>query len=842
MSQPFDPFGPAGTPPANDPDPFGPPPSRPPGSSPPPSTPPGSTPPGSSPPAAAGDYDPFGPKSGIPQAPPTSMSDDPMEPPSAAYSMSDDEAMRKIGRRTSPLGRVVFVLVLLGIATGGYLAYRSTVDQGERMACVDATRELEGEPFLAALRACYDEAGYSDVRERILLNLGHHRDAQAVPLFIRGLDEGGPVRVAAAHGLARVGLPGAEPSRQKLLQALADTDEGDRSEVVWTLALFREGSAAEAVLTEFTAGRLQSKEGFEPRVISEVLGPSRLMSDALLNHETEGVRMLTALALAEMANADVVEPLSRLITAELARGEDGRSAEVLQAAAMGLGRAGDPRAAAPLFALLQQLPSIRTSVLEGLRRSTGAPGVAVLVTQASDVTLQRDLVGLLAESHDSRVADTLAGLLTSSDAEIKKRAALALADLGDARASETLFALARESSESTADSAIRALGILGRREAASGLLALVRELPTRKAALLRALGRSGDPSAGPTLLAELAGDDVRSAALALADLRDDEGYRRLRAMLPRPANLDMSNLTVGHEMEYLNRRAAIDAMGFYGRPDVASDLMRIVEDAQDDPRLRASAAASLGLSATAELMAQVIAKVSDAALPPDTKRYYLQALYQRPSPELSQALLQVLGSDVPGEIKRPVGVALGYIGDQASDARLMELLDSEPSRPWAALAIALGGGAEAVRKLLTVLGEDRDASEILQMSFMADDDASLNLVTLPMFQSGQVFRRLHAAEILRDGLGEQSPHYGYGWVTIMALLRSGSEGPGGMTARQIREQFWTALTGEDAERRRIAAEVMAEIPERGLLLRARDEGQRGAEEARHVLLRLNRSN
>ncbi|MBK6579151.1 MAG: hypothetical protein IPG17_23780 [Sandaracinaceae bacterium] len=224
----------------------------------------------------------------------------------------DDRSIEKIGTRTTKSGRmIVGAMVAALIAIGGW-AFVSRQHHEDRFERLEEIGRMEDrEAMLAALRAYLPEAPYDDVKERVLANLGHFRDAEAVPAIIGELNNAGVVRRAAARALAQIGLPAAESAKGPLFDVLADTDERDRAQVVWTLALLREERAADAVLEMFMSGRLQALDDFSPDVVVAVLGTERLGTDALIRHDSESVRVLTAHALAEGRGTEVVEPLTR---------------------------------------------------------------------------------------------------------------------------------------------------------------------------------------------------------------------------------------------------------------------------------------------------------------------------------------------------------------------------------------------------------------------------------------------------------------------------------------------------------------------------------------------------
>ena len=62
----------------------------------------------------------------------------------------------------------------------------------------------------------------------------------------------------------------------------------------------------------------------------------------------------------------------------------------------------------------------------------------------------------------------------------------------------------------------------------------------------------------------------------------------------------------------------------------------------------------------------------------------------------------------------------------------------------------------------------------------------------------------------------------------------------GLSGVEIRQHLLAHLTGTDAEHRVLVAHVLGSMNELGLLMAARDAGGNGAEEARAVLMELQR--
>lgn len=769
------------------------------------------------------------------------------EPPSSLASgtigLDDDSAARQIRRRTSTFGAVVGTALVLGGGGLGFFAWQRNQAYEHRW---DAYNTAQGPveeggaadeaAFLQVVRDELPRTTFQDVRMRLIEQLGEHRDVSAVPVLIPLLEEPGAIRAQTARALARIGSPGADAAKAPLLAVLPSCDARDRAPVAWALAVLNEPQAADAIVAEFGAGTLQGQHGFDPRIIVNVLGVPRLAT-MTGPEQSVGIRALVAQALSEAGTVEVIEPLTALL-----RDED---PEVKRQAAAGLGRIGDPRAAGPLFAAMQQDPAMRVQVLEALRRSTGARGLSVLLGSATDDATKRDLAIMIRATHDPAGADGLASLLTSEDVVARLEAASGLAELGDVRAVPTLIAFAQGTNLEDARDALDMLALLQSPEIPAALQPMVADeaFLARRAGMIKALGRSGSPEAGRILERELAGDDIATAAMALAELNYEPSYQTLLRMVPRPRGVAFNEHAgmagVALERQYQDRTAAVRALGRYGRPDAAEALMTIIEDAQDDPRLRNDAGLSLGAIANDEVLGAVLEKIQSTDLDDVARRFYLGALWQRPSRAMSGRLLDLIANtSVSSDLKLPAAVAVGYAADPANDARLMQMLENPETDDAAAIAICLGGSPEAARALVARLGTDNDLRMTVQEALMNETNDWFNLVTTDLWESGQVWRRLEVAAVLNEGQGDN--RHGYAWTGFIARLQAGYGGFHGLSTNDIRRRMFAEVTGADGTHRELAVRALAAMGEMGLLMSARDSAGPGAEDARRILMELNR--
>lgn len=777
--------------------------------------------------------------SDLPDAPPAA---DPFDAPAdLGPVMGDDEALTKMGRRTPIWAWGLFLVLIVALGGVGFVWYQQNQAfehrwDEYRTAQSEASDEAD---FLRRIRGMLPTAQYEDVKIRILQKMGQYRDAESVPLITQQLSSGVPtVRAAAARALAAIGSPGADSAKPELMRILPNTDARDRAPVVWALAVLGESAAADAIIEEFSSGRLQGQEGFDPRVISDVLGPERLSSNDLLNHAEVSVRTLTAAALAETASADVIDPLSRMTDFELGREEPDEN--VLRSIASGLGRAGDERAGAPLFRILEAQPAMRSMVLDSLRKTVGAPGIAALLPSADDETIELELVRMLANSHDPRAADPLAEYVASDNDDLSREASFGLAELGDGRAVPGLLRLARGLDLTVGREALAKLQRLGVPDAADGLVEMLEDeqFLGRRANLLRALGTTGATHVGTVLQRHLEGDDIASAAMALADLDYDPAYEPMLRAIPRPRDTDFSTPTVANEMAFMNRTAYVRALGRYGRPDAAEALMTIIEDPLDDRRLRLDAGLALGAIADEATLRTILERIHQEGLDEVAKRYYVTALWQNPSREISSDLMDlVMNANTPPDVRRAASLAIGYAANEALDARIGELLANPDLGREAAFMIILGGNDANARALLAALGTSQELQQTLLYEIRDDQSNAFNIVTASGFESGAVWRRLSVAHILNEGEGDN--RHGYIWNHLVQRMQAGWDGHDGVTPREIREQLWNGLRGDDAGRRQLSARVLAAMVERGLLMAARDQGGNGAAEARAMLASMN---
>ncbi len=321
-------------------------------------------------------------------------------------------------------------------------------------------------------------------------------------------------------------------------------------------------------------------------------------------------------------------------------------------------------------------------------------------------------------------------------------------------------------------------------------------------------------------------------------LRADVAYRTVVGMLERDPAVDSTHPNAASGVAYRKRLQAITGLACFSHksdPRVIRELITIVEDPNDDPRLAVPAAAALAQMLDATLCTTLLVpKITDARLDARARAAYAAGLWNTPNAQLSTQLVPLLRADHAAHaVRLAAALTIGYAANPANDPALIELLDDDRARPYAALAVLLGGSDAAAEKLLEVLRHDGNCEALLR-STVAGEDYYLDLLLESMFTSGQLYRRMHVAQILKDGAGPASVSLRYVW-TQLALRLTGWDGAPGMPKRAIQCELYKGLIGHDAARRQLVASMLVEMGATGLLLAG---SETGVTEARVALLRI----
>jgi HEAT repeat protein len=803
------------------------------------------------------------------------------EPAKGGLSLgNDEEAVRQIRRRVSPMGWLLIVSVLgVGGATGYYLVQsareeerqdQQTAEGRRALAALIAQVDLTPEETARRLRDLYTRYPNAGVRLPVRRMLAALRDPQALPMLIDGLRETGRTRAEAALGIAELGLPAAEGARSALLAALPLTDpQVDQVDVAWALVVLQEPRVWDTVQRLLGTNKLQDVTGLDGRrlfdraLVARLAGRERLLQLAVSTNGPS--RHLAALSLAELATPDVVDALAVL-------SRDPQAATAREAA-IGLGRTGDRRAEDPIVAFLNTHRGERNGILSALAQSSGARGLGVVIHAARDPELRQIAAHELREVHDPDAGDALAEVLqgaTGTDpgvVQTRRDAIFGLAEIGDARAVDGLVEIARyatmpehQDPNSTQDAKLaldqirKIPGAAAR--ARPALLEFVHSPRGDffRTGVLLALAQAGDPSVGSQLVPFLAQVDAQEgAAVAVCALRNADGMGRVRTQLRRPPGLNMAEETVRDEAVLISRRNAIRGIAWSGNDQVSADLFRIIDDPQDRRSLREEAGFALAAVASEATVEQIATRAMDTTRSAEARLYYVWALRGRSTPQIAVRLVQTyLRPGVNPDLMKAAAIAAGLGADETLSDQLVPLLGAGTQDPnvrfAAAVATVLGGNARAARALVDVLVDNDELVGTLQNEFSprgmnpnaatAQENWLLLPITRPMLTDGRIFRRVETAGILEQA--RAGKHFTWAQAQLTGRLRSGWEHVLGIGPYEIRSLLRETALGTDSRRRDMAFRALRLLNDRGSLLSLRRQTRvpEAAERARQELVAM----
>lgn len=802
--------------------------------------------------------------------------------------VSDEEAVRKINRRVSPVGWIGLISVLGAGSATGYYMFQSAQQQGvedeqrdrgraELQTILD--RNLTPAETAVAVRAVYQRYTADSVRQPARRLLAGLHDPESVPMLIEGLSTPGAPRAQAAMGLAEIGMPYAEAARGRLLQVLPTTDPTlDRVEVVWALVVVNEPQAWPQIRALLESGRLQQvktlgqRNAFDPALVARVAGVSRLIE--LANSNSPGAKRLAALTLSELATPEVVEPLTNLV-----RSGDREAARL---AAIGLGRSGATSAVPALLNFLQGNVDDRDGVLTALGASAGATGLGAVIHGTTDVAIRANATRLLRAQRDPDAGDALYEALqaatgTETQAQQMRRDAIfGLAEIGDPRAVDGLvqyvqYGLSHLDPNSTQEAKLaleqirRIPGAAAR--AKDALVAVLRDphSDAMRTPVLMALATTGDASLGAQISPFLAQPDAQDgAAVALCMLKAPDCFGRVLTQARMPPGLRMVEETVRDEPVFISRRNAIRALGWMtwgegavpaaGRAAAVRELRRIVEDANDRRGLREDAGYSLAAIADEATINEIGARATTESVPIETRLFYIFALRGRSTPQVANRLIETyLRRGVNPDLMIAAATAAGFGADASTAQLLLRLLETNENdanlRFAVATAAMLGGDTRTSQKLVELFLANDELAGTLRNSFAprasgqggnetVQENWSLLPITRAMFEDGRIFRRVEIASVLEAGRG--SAHFSFALSQLTTRLKSGWENAQGMTAFEIRSALRDVALGTNAERRDLAFRALKLIGDRGTLhaLRRQTRNPAAAERARRELAEM----
>lgn len=275
----------------------------------------------------------------------------------------------------------------------------------------------------------------------------------------------------------------------------------------------------------------------------------------LLEDSNSGVRVTAARILGRMGGENIVEPLTKRLSADrdpvfracaieslgnlkdklaiepLIKSLDDKVPEVRLAAARSLGVLGGERAEDELIGKLDEsAPELQREIILSLENlgSKKASGVLIRKLSDKDPELRRCAARSLEKLEDPEAIDPLLKCLDDTDPEVRNAAAYSLGILRAEKATAPLLGMLAEEDSELRITAVYALGNIGSRKAVDTLLETLNDNnPWVRRYAVGALGKIGDQKATAPLVKNLSDPDpeVRWATAEALRMLNRENYR-----------------------------------------------------------------------------------------------------------------------------------------------------------------------------------------------------------------------------------------------------------------------------------------------------------------------------
>jgi hypothetical protein len=170
-----------------------------------------------------------------------------------------------------------------------------------------------------------------------------------------------------------------------------------------------------------------------------------------------------------------------------------------------------------------------------------------------------------------------------------------------------------------------------------------------------------------------------------------------------------------------------------------------------------------------------------------------------------------------------------------NEERLNKLLDNPDERRQraAVFAILLGGNLDRLDRILEIL-KGQESRLVLRQWY----EEHPVFLTKQMFDSKRIFKRLKIARTIADKTEKTGPVL-WPWKHLMDRLKNGWDtSPGGLTSLQVKHLLADTVRN-DAENRKLAAEILSGLNARGILLALQSEKGPSSEVAREIIHMMN---
>ncbi len=785
------------------------------------------------------------------------------------------------------------IVVGLLLALGGAAAIAFGIKgEAEKVTVADVAKErnkLLLMPTDQALPEWEKWAAREDVptmQQEAFEQLAWAKDPKGIDLIVAGLaNKDHRVRGTAAQALIEYGMA-AERAKPALLKALAESDDSDKPQISWALAVLKEVTAFDTIFEEYRKGhlakvqRLDGSPIFDPETLANLASLDKLA--ALKTDPSASVRQLVATALSKNGEAKWTDALVTLVK--------DKDIEVAREAAVGLGKIANESSMAPLLEALGKADKeSRASFLGALRDGVGGRGL-VLALRSIDKTHEKFqlkvIFDMLREIEDPRVGDSLVEYLkTDPKPHWRTEAALRLAEVGDLRSVPHLAWRVQQdplklynqiddpehrqddnervvSARMLADLAVlhpdQKAKILA--EAEGAVMDWVTSKPQPHANGLRFLAAAGSQQVLPKLKAwadpvkplpgpgaqppvAMEWETAQSALRYMGWARQNFGILEKQMVRQGKEKYDLTMegmmgggvAVLGMTLRGLAFGAA-DGFAQWGDPKAYPTLVKYIEDKQNNEQSRLESCFAISWASTDENMKEVAQKVQKFG-GPDPKdsfirKCYLESLIHRSVPEATGSLIELIKADADIDVPRQAARAVGIGGlTPATSQALMGKLTDASVKSNAVVALMLGADQDTVKRAIASYNDGGpETMEELKMVY----NGSFGYWSDANYSHGDVARWVANAEAVshvkvKDALQDWPKQ-----LLSRAMQGDFDNGPRSMTRVQLRVRLYRDAKSADTKKQAESLAILKFMKEKGVLMALRSEEGPWKEAARQA--------
>jgi hypothetical protein len=248
-------------------------------------------------------------------------------------------------------------------------------------------------------------------------------------------------------------------------------------------------------------------------------------------------------------------------------------------------------------------------------------------------------------------------------------------------------------------------------------------------------------------------------------------------------------------------------------------LLSLIAEPREHEEVRAAACRALIWATAAEKAAEISARIRDFRDTSMPARFIrgclLQALRERVPPGVEPALLELMAPVVHVELQLQAGRALGKRGlEAASQKLLLDRVEDSRTLSGAALALVLGGDADAATRAVAIVAA---RSPALRDDLAREWKNTLGEIVTPDVTEGRLLRWVANARAAARVAAGTSRQTAFKEILEEKLAdQLANAGPHSVTRTVLRVRLWRLATGDTAVRAD-AVEALAMMKERGAL-------------------------